>query len=78
VLEYQSRGAQILVCGDFDAGTTEEPDILKAELQPFLPTEPDDDELPAFRLGTTVILLQGPKPGVQSYWGFANKIISFF
>jgi len=35
-----------LVCGDFDAGTTEEPDILKAELQPFLPTEPDYDELP--------------------------------
>ena len=51
VLEYQSRGAQILVCGDFNARTAEEPDFLKtAELQSFLPTAPDDDELPAYIL----------------------------
>jgi len=46
-VEYQSRGAQILVCGHLNAGTAEKPGILKAELQPFLPTASDDDKLPA-------------------------------
>ena len=49
VLEYQGRGAQILVCGDLNARTAEEPDFVRtAELQPFLPTAPDDDELPDY------------------------------
>ena len=49
VLEFQSRGAQVLICGDFNARTAEEPDFLRtAELQPFLPTAPDDDELPDY------------------------------
>ena len=47
VLEFQSRGAQILVCGDLNAKTAKEPDFVRtAELQSFLPTAPDDDELP--------------------------------
>ncbi len=47
VLEYQGKGAQILICGDFNARTAEEPDFLRmAELQPFLPTALDEDELP--------------------------------
>ena len=47
VLKYQGRGAQILLCGDFNARTTEQPDFLRmAELQPFLPNTPDDDDLP--------------------------------
>ena len=38
VLKCQGRGAQILLCGDFNARTAEEPDFLRmAELQPFLP-----------------------------------------
>ena len=46
VLEYQGRGAQILVCGDFNARTAEEPDFVRtAKLQPFLLTAPDDNEL---------------------------------
>ena len=49
VLDYQSRGAQILICGDFNARTAEEPDFVRtAELQPFLPTAPDDEELPDY------------------------------
>ena len=49
VLEFQGRGAQILVCGDLNARTAEEPDFVRtAELQPFLPTAPDDDELPDY------------------------------
>lgn len=49
VLEYQSRSAQVFACGDFDAGTAEEPGLFKtAELQPlFLPTVLHDDELHA-------------------------------
>jgi len=47
VLKYQGRGAQILLCGDFNARTAEEPDFLRmAELQPFLPNTLDDDDLP--------------------------------
>ena len=47
VLKYQGRGAQILLCGDFNATTAEEPDFLRmAELQPFLPNTSDDDNLP--------------------------------
>ena len=47
VLEYQGRCAQILVHGDLNARTVEEPDFVRmAELQPFLPT--DDDELPDY------------------------------
>ena len=47
VLEFQSKGAQILVCGDLNARTAEEPDFVRtAELQSFLTTAPDDDELP--------------------------------
>ena len=46
VLEYQGRGAQILVCGDLNARTAEEPDFVRtAELQSFLPAASDDDEL---------------------------------
>ena len=49
VLDYQSRGAQILICGDFNARTAEEPDFVRtAELQPFLPAAPDDEELPDY------------------------------
>ena len=49
VLEFQCKGAQILVCGDFNARTAEEPDFLRTEeLQSFLPTAPDDDELPDY------------------------------
>ena len=33
VLEYQSRGAQILVCGDFNARTAEEPDHMMSQKQ---------------------------------------------
>lgn len=34
------------MCGDFNAGTAEEPDFFRtAELQPFLPTAPDNVEL---------------------------------
>lgn len=29
VLEYQGKGAQILICGDFNARTAEEPDFLR-------------------------------------------------
>ncbi len=48
MLEYQSTGAQILVCGDFNARTAKEPEILRTVgLQPFLPTAPDD-ELPDY------------------------------
>jgi len=36
-LEYQSKGAQTLVCGHLNAGTAEKPAILKAEQQPCLP-----------------------------------------
>jgi hypothetical protein len=47
VLENQGKGAQILICGDFNAKTAEEPDYLKkAELQPFLPTALDENKLP--------------------------------
>ncbi len=36
VLEYQGKGAQTLICGDFNARTAEEPDFLRmADLQPF-------------------------------------------
>ena len=46
VLEYHGRGAQILACGDLNTRTAEEHDFVRtAELQPFLPTAPDDDEL---------------------------------
>ena len=49
VLECQGKGAQILICGDFNARTAEEPDFLRmAELQPFLPTALDEDELPDY------------------------------
>ena len=49
ILEFQCKGAQILVCGDFNARTAEEPDFLRTEeLQSFLPTAPDDDELPDY------------------------------
>lgn len=54
VLEYQSRGVQILVGGDLDAGTAEELDILKAQLRPFLPTAPHD-ELPTICLDTEIL-----------------------
>ena len=51
MLDYQSRDAQILVCGDFNARTAEEPDFVRtAELQPFLPMAPDDEELPDYIL----------------------------
>ena len=40
---------RILICGDFNARTAEEPDFLRmAELQPFLPTALDEDELPDY------------------------------
>ncbi len=49
VLEYQGKGAQILLCSDFNARTAEEPDFLRmAELQPVLPTALDEDELPDY------------------------------
>ena len=67
VLEYQSKGAQIY--GDFNARTAEVPSFLKAaELQSFLPTAPDDDELP-----DNIPLRQFASGG---YWGFAIKLIS--
>ncbi len=49
VLEYQGKGSQTLICGDFNARTAEEPDFLRmADLQPFLPTALDEDELPDY------------------------------
>ena len=49
VLEYQGKGAQILICGDYNARTAEEPDFLRmADLQPVLPTMMDEDELPDY------------------------------
>ena len=47
VLKHQGRGAQILLCDDFNARTAEEADFLRmTELQPFLPNTPHDDDLP--------------------------------
>ncbi len=41
--------AKVLICGDFNARTAEEPDFLRmAELQPYLPTALDEDELPDY------------------------------
>ena len=49
ILEYQNRGAQILICSDLNARTAEEPHSVRtAELQSFLPTAPDDNELPNY------------------------------
>ena len=78
VLEFQGRGAQFLVCGDLNARTAEEPGFVRtAELQPFLPIAPDDDEL-YISPKTVTRLLQGPITGVLSYWGFASRIIFLF
>ncbi len=49
VLEYQGKGAQTLICGDFNARTAEERDFLRmADLQPFSPISLDEDELPDY------------------------------
>ena len=37
VLEFQCQGAQILVCGDFNARTAEEPDFLRTGRAAVLP-----------------------------------------
>ena len=67
----------MLVYGDFNARTAEEPDFVRtAELQPFLPIAPDDNELPDYippRHNQDKLAL-GSRIGVLSYWG----IISLF
>ncbi|DBA65643.1 TPA: hypothetical protein ACH3X2_002702 [Trebouxia sp. C0005] len=78
VLEYQGKGAQILICSDFNARTAKEPDFLRmADLQPFLPTALDEDELPDYirQRRKRTCLPQGPRHGVPSYWGSANRLI---
>ena len=79
VLDYQSRGAQILICGDFNARNAEEPDFVRtAELQPFLPMAPDDEELPDYtpHRRNCDKLAQDPRLGVLSSWGSANRMFS--
>ena len=72
VLKYQGRGAQILICNDFNARTAEELDFVRtAELQPFLLTTPDDDELPDY-------IPPRHNQDKMSYWGLANRITSLF
>ena len=46
-LQFQSMGAQILVCGDMNARTAEETDYVRiAHLQDFIDVPGDIDELP--------------------------------
>ncbi len=79
VLKYQGKGAQILICDEFNARTAEEPDFLRmSELQLFLPTALDEDELPdhIHRGATRTCLPRDPRHEVLSYWGTANRLIS--
>lgn len=47
ITHYQSMGAQILVCGDMNARTAEEPDYVRiADLTDFIDVPGDIDELP--------------------------------
>jgi len=79
VLKYQGKGAQILICGDFNARTAEEPDFLRmAELQPFLPTAPDEDELPDYirQRRNKDLLAPGSQTWGPELLGSASRLIS--
>ena len=72
VVEFQGRGARILICGDFNARTAEDPDFLRmAELQDFLPTALDEDELPDRQRRNRDLL----SPSGSQTWG--PKLLGF-
>lgn len=51
----------MLLCGEFNARTAEEPDFLRmAELHPFLSTALDEGELPDHILCNTAEMQSGP------------------
>ncbi len=68
-----------MICGDFNARTAEEPDFLRmAELQPFLPTAPDEDELPDYirQRRNKDLLAPGSQTWGPELLGSASRLIS--